>query len=323
MRQCADALAFAKNPKYKESHVLSNQPLCIYHHNCADGFGAAWACWKSFNGNVELYPGKYQTGAPPDELIEGRTVFIVDFSYKRADLRHMCAKAEHVVVLDHHKSAAAELAGLEKECPNLFIVFDMERSGARIAWDYFHGARRLPRLIEHIEDRDLWRFRLPYTREIQAALFSFPYDIKIWDDLITREDGLKALMLDGVAIERKHFKDIAELLESMTQRALILGHNVPCVNLPYIYSSDVGNKLAANEPFAACYWDTKHGRTYSLRSREDSPRCVDVSEIAAAFGGGGHKHAAGFSLSGLRHPWGDTRIIHWEVGEREDATCSG
>lgn len=283
-------------------------PLCIYHHNCADGFGAAWACWKALEGNVELYPGKYQAGLPPDELIAGRTIFVLDFSYKRADMIALCARANRVVVLDHHKSAAEDLKDLPMEVNNLIMFFDMERSGARMSWDYFFGPDMPPpRLIEHIEDRDLWRFRLPYTREIQAALFSFPYDVQIWDGFMA-DPSLKSLMLDGVAIERKHFKDIEELLGSMAHRITIMGYDVPVANLPYTLSSDVGNKLADGEHFAACYWDTKHGRTYSLRSRADSPKCVDVSVIATQFGGGGHKHAAGFSQN-WEQLYSDQRIV--------------
>ena len=53
-------------------------PLCIYHHNCADGFTAAWVVKKAF-GNVDFHPGKYNE-PPPD--VTGRDVIIVDFSYK-------------------------------------------------------------------------------------------------------------------------------------------------------------------------------------------------------------------------------------------------
>ena len=52
--------------------------------------------------------------------------------------------------------------------------------------------------------------------------------------------------------------------------------------------------MSENEPFAACYYETEKGRVYSLRSQEYG---VDVSVIAALFGGGGHKNAAGFRVN--------------------------
>ena len=173
----------------------------------------------------------------------------------------------------------------------------MERSGAMIAWSFFHPFEPIPQLFKHIQDRDLWRFKLPKTRQIQANLFSYPYDFAIWDQIVKCWDtpaDLEMFIAEGAGIERKHFKDIAELLAVTTQRMMIGGHIVPVANLPYTMSSDAGHQLAQGEAFAACYWDTPDGRVFSLRSSEQG---LDVSEIAKLYGGGGHRHAAGFKLT--------------------------
>lgn len=181
----------------------------------------------------------------------------------------------------------------------------MERSGAGIAWDFFHEASR-PKLIDHIEDRDLWRFALPKTREIQAAVFSYPYDFATWDWLMLEAD-LEQLAIEGAAIERKHHKDIDELTKVVTRPMRFrcppldgpapadLGFIVvPMANLPYTLTSDAGHLLCGDEhPFAGCYWDTPEGRVFSLRSREGG---ADVGAIAQQYGGGGHKHASGFRV---------------------------
>ena len=104
---------------------------------------------------------------------------------------------------------------------------------------------------------------------------------------------LQALADQGSAIERKHFKDIAELLAVSARPMVIGGHRVKVANLPYTMSSDAAGKLAEGEPFGACYMDTPDGRVFSLRSHGE--QAVDVSEIAKAYGGGGHKNAAGFT----------------------------
>ena len=263
--------------------------LCIYHANCADGFTAAWVVRKALGeDNVEFYPGFYQT-SPPD--VTGREVILVDFSYKRPVLEQMRDKAKSILILDHHKSAWDDL----KDLPGVTSVFDMYRSGARITWDHYFPGKIAPQVLYHIEDRDLWKFDLQKTREIQAAIFSYEYDFNIWDKFMSlHKDHLDNLSNEGAAIERKHFKDIRELLTVVTRRMNIAGHNVPVANLPYIYSSDAGHILGENEPFAACYWDTPTGRVFSLRSSETG---VDVSDIAKQFGGGGHKHASGFEIS--------------------------
>lgn len=265
--------------------------ICIYHGNCADGFGAAWAVRHALGEQVRFVPGKYGE-APPD--VTGETVYIVDFSYPLDVLKAMSTQAERIVLLDHHKSAAAALSEAALACPNVVVIFDMERSGARIAWDYFFSGVEPPMLLQHIEDRDLWRFELDGTREVQAGLFSYPYDFDVWTRLMFSDDALEALYRDGVAIERKHHKDVAELVKAFQSRRVIGGHDVPVVNLPYTMTSDAGHLMAKGEPFAACYWDTPSHREYSLRSDING---IDVSEVAKGYGGGGHRHAAGFRVT--------------------------
>ena len=277
-------------------------PLCIYHGNCADGFGAAWVVRRALGPDVEFHAGVYQN-APPD--VAGRDVIMVDFSYKRPVLEAMAASAKSILILDHHKTAAEDLAHFQTVPPDydpylrgwmpdkgVYATFDLNRSGAMITWDHFN-ADQPPKLIQHIEDRDLWRFALPGTREIQANVFSYPYDFDVWDTLMGAP--VESLIAEGRAIERKHFKDIAELVKVLRRDMTIGGIVVPVASLPYTLTSDAGHLMATEHPskIGACYWDTPEGRVFSLRSTDDGP---DVSEIAKQYGGGGHAHASGFRV---------------------------
>jgi oligoribonuclease NrnB/cAMP/cGMP phosphodiesterase (DHH superfamily) len=273
--------------------------FCIYHGNCADGFASAWIVRHVLSEeNVDFHAGVYQD---PPPKVSGRNVIMVDFSYKRPVLEQMAQSANAILILDHHKTAEEDLHDLPPPLPfrewrknpaGCSALFDLTKSGAGLTWDYMCVGYRRPDLINHIEDRDLWRFALEGTREIQANVFSWPYDFEVWDRLM--RTPVKNLRAEGEAIERKHFKDIDELIRVVTRRMKIGGYIVPVANLPYTLTSDAGHKLASNEPFAACYWDTPEGRVFSLRSRPDG---VDVSEIAKQYGGGGHKNAAGFRVS--------------------------
>lgn len=288
------------------------RPLCIHHHPCADGFTSAWVVNKYFNGFVDFHPGVYGE-APPDVM--GRDVILVDFSYKRPVLEQLAEKAHSILILDHHKTAQADLAGwpeapplneLRKSVwdgrgttgPCVFTSFDMERSGAQMAWDYFFSNEKRPKLVDYVADRDLWKFALPFSREIAAALFSYDYNFGIWTETMLRLEtggGFQDLASTGAAIERKHHKDITELLKQTQRMMTIGGMAVPVANLPYTMASDAAGKLAETAPFGACYFDRGDGqRQFSLRSRGDSG--TDVSEIAKKYGGGGHRNAAGFQV---------------------------
>lgn len=265
-----------------------NRPLVIYHGNCADGFAAAWCFWRKYHGDADYIGGVYQQ-APPD--VTGRDVYLVDFSYKRSVVEEMLTKAHSVTLIDHHKTAIEDLAGLEY----LKTFTDLERSGATLAWDYLYPNEDRPLLLGHIEDRDLWRFKLAGTREIQALVFSYEYDFERWDRLMKADQTeLLKMTAAGAAIERKHHKDVAELVKICERRMTIGGHDVPVASLPYTLVSDAAHAMAQGEPFAACYWDTAEGRIFGLRAAEDG---LDVSEIAKGYGGGGHAKAAGFKVN--------------------------
>jgi oligoribonuclease NrnB/cAMP/cGMP phosphodiesterase (DHH superfamily) len=267
------------------------RPLVIYHGNCADGFSAAWCFWRKYRDGADYVAGVYQQPPPCTDL---RDVFLVDFSYKRAVVEQMLNTAASVTLIDHHKTAVEDLAGLENVYDRFHKFTDLDRSGATLAWDFLFPDEPRPLLLGHVEDRDLWRFKLPGTREIQANVFSYGYDFATWDRLMAADQvELLKMTVAGAAIERKHHKDIAELVAVCKRRLPIGGFAVWAASLPYTLTSDAGHLMAQGEPFAACYWDTADGRVFSLRSTDDG---MDVSEVAKRYGGGGHVHAAGFKV---------------------------
>lgn len=268
-----------------------NDQLIIYHGNCVDGFGAAWAARQQYP-DAEFYAGKYQE-PPPD--VTGKYVYMLDFSYKRDVTRQMAKQAKQIIIIDHHKSAEQDLRIDPNDLiPGVEVFFDMNKSGAMLAWEFFNINKPVPELIKYIQDRDLWRHELPNTHEVSAALFSYSYDFDVWDGLMLGTNSIAALVEEGRGILRKQKKDLEELLPQTKRPMFIGGYSVYGANLPYQFSSEAGHILAEGMPFGATYFDTPEGRQFSLRSREDG---IDVSEIAKQYGGGGHKHAAGFRVS--------------------------
>jgi oligoribonuclease NrnB/cAMP/cGMP phosphodiesterase (DHH superfamily) len=288
--------------------LFKTEVICIYHDKCADGFGSAWCLWVK-NKLVDFHPAGYGS-QPPD--VKGKIVYILDFSYSREVIEKMAEDAVAVIILDHHKTAEEDLFGYptpptveemssvssssDWAAGNVFAIFDMERSGAGISWDYFNGGER-PKMIDYIEDRDLWKFKHKETRAFQANLFSYDYDFMAWTEVYMRTtfglDGMEKFLAEGEAIERNHQKNVRELSEFLARPMNIAGYDVEVASVPHTLCSDVGHALAKKNPFGASYWDTKSSRKFSLRSTDDG---IDVSEVAKLFGGGGHRNAAGFSV---------------------------
>lgn len=272
---------------------MSN-PLVIYHGTCADGFTAAWACWI-LHPEWEYFAATHGH-QPPD--VTGREVYMLDFSYKYLVIKDMAMKATSITIIDHHKTAEGELNKLFADtaaAANVSVMFDIYKSGARLAWEHFHPDNHIPLLVLYVEDRDLWKFSLVKSREINANIFSYPYDFNVWSDL--SEDinlNFGGFVAEGAAIERKHHKDVAELVAAFKHKMCIDGIDVWVANIPYTMTNDAGVLMSTGEPFAACYWITPTQVVFSLKSAEDG---MDVSIIAAKYGGGGHAHSAGFQVS--------------------------
>lgn len=276
--------------------LFPRKPLVVYHKSCSDGFGAMWCFWQKFGYSYEYTPGSYAEGHFDLDNFHDRDVVLVDFSYKRNIVAQIIEVAKSVKIIDHHKSALEDLEGLEGLD---FCNSTIEHSGAMLAWMYLNPGVEAPWAIQLIEDRDLWKFKHAATKDFSQYLFSLDYDINVWDQAIDDAEEANtffAMCKEGAAIERKHMKDVRELLNQVTRHMEVSGYDIPVANVPYTMASDAGNMLSRDEPFAATYYDTEHGRHFSLRSHKDNPQAVDVSKIAFEYGGGGHKHASGFKV---------------------------
>jgi oligoribonuclease NrnB/cAMP/cGMP phosphodiesterase (DHH superfamily) len=269
-----------------------SKTLVIYHAACNDGFCAAW-CARKAHPNAQFYPAMHGQ-MPPD--VTGRDVFILDFAYKRKTLLEMKAKAKSITVIDHHKTAAEDLKGLA------FCIFDMSKSGASLAWNYFCKGEA-PWIVSYTEDRDLNKWNLPFSREINAAMNSYPFDFKAWDALEriypTAQITNSPLVAEGKTVLR--FQE--RLIESILNHAkpvILDGHKVMAANTSCIFS-EVANRLAQENLFGVAWYKREDGKfVHSLRSKQlpkDDPMYVDVSSIAASHGGGGHPHSAGFETT--------------------------
>lgn len=295
----------------------------IYHGNCPDGCGAALAAYMALGDEhngvpVEYIPASY--GQVPPSIPPSSCVYLLDFSYPRPVLEAL-AGGNRLVVLDHHATAKADLEGLPG------CHFDMDRSGAVMAWEYFFPDKRVPEFFRYLQDRDLWKFALPESREVSAAVGSYPFDFRLWHEWITDVKSgdaktVRRLMKEGevcLRLKRQQVENMARhwrwarldalgghvetyhtsaMPENLVPQYGAVGTSLwqcPCANAT-VFFSEVAEALLEKHPdapFAAYYSDRADGRRqWGLRSRPE----FDCSIVAKAFGGGGHKQAAGFVI---------------------------
>lgn len=304
----------------RKTKKMDPKPVCIYHADCADGFASAYVVWKyAKDQDIEVIFEEGIHGKEPDyDLLKDALVYFVDFCYKSDVMKKVSSIAKKVIILDHHKSVyedliqnmalpenVQELLNYVKQTTenkiewihlskNINYNYGVKGySGVGVTWDYFYKDIEMPFLLQCIQDRDLWKWKIDKSKQILKGLDLYEYDFEVWDDLINHSDVLDFLYSAGVTIEQYEEREMEKLIHSnLNYLDTTIWGAIPLINCPASWISDVGSKLASGYPFVFLFYFTAEGVKCAFRSID-----VDVGKIAELFGGGGHKNSAGFSLT--------------------------
>jgi oligoribonuclease NrnB/cAMP/cGMP phosphodiesterase (DHH superfamily) len=288
----------------------------LYHANCFDGFGAKYAAWRKFGDEAEYLAVNYGQPIPQkllnailsskalDKKIE---LYILDFSYPRGSLELLRGMCDTLVVLDHHKTAKEDLEGLD------YAIFDMDKSGAVLAWEYFHPDTEIPAIILDIQDGDLWKFERPFTEEIRAVLPTLQGQIDDLHAAVTDEEIYADMISEGGVLLAAENIEIKHRVPNHVHKTTLFGHSCGCINCTTLISK-TGSSVCSDESLGcdiALMYQIVGAGNVMLSFRASKNTDVDVSAIAKRFGGGGHAKAAGgrCSLMALRN------ILDGEYGE--------
>jgi uncharacterized protein len=314
-----DAVPIGENRQMTQS-----VPVTVYYHaDCLDGFGAAYAAWRRFGDAARYRPMHHGENWDVAD-VEGCDVFILDFSFRPDVLTRMADHARSVCQIDHHVSARDDWADRLVSEPGtarshfrdpsgrLALDFDLDKSGARLAWEHFHPDTPVPLALLHIEDQDLWRFRLPGTRAFCRALRLRSFSFDAWNavvDAASAPDGpaYLALLAEGEAVDRFISLEVERLAASSLVMPVTL--ELPdagsgklqsveglAINANAVFASDLGGRLAERSGTFGLVWYLAADGVVKASLR--ACNTVNVARIAQFYGGGGHPNAAGF-----RMPW--------------------
>jgi uncharacterized protein len=276
--------------------------VVLYHNDCTDGFSSAWVAWKKF-GNRADYIG-INPGTAPIDGLKNKEVYMLDLVYPVQYLKKLVADNKKFIAIDHHVSNQKSFVLIKDG------LFDNNHSGAVLAWKYFYPETKIPKLLAHIEDMDLWKFKISGSKELIAYLDTINFDFKKWSEAVKSvEDKIKyqEYLNKGAFILKYQDGLIESIITNHAVSVNFLGYKAYAVNSP-IFNSQIANALYKKLPPIGIVWaqEVDGGIHVSLRS----DGTVDVSKIASKFnGGGGHKKSAGFYVKSCpKLPWKDANV---------------
>ena len=257
----------------------------IYHKACSDGFAAAYAAWRLLGNRAEYIAAAHGEEAPS---VRGKHVVCLDFAYPNAITKQLIAEAASFLVIDHHKSTMVDLVDVPQ------AHFDMTKSGAMLAWEFFHPGEEPPKFIRYVQDRDLWQWKLPYSKEFSASFDMVPFEFERFDEFCSDSVFDAAVRQGGHVLSHKR----AAVLQMASRGAKrrLKGFDAMVVNASH-WIDEVGNYLSRDAELGVV-WYYNHNKKMSFVSLRSNDENVDVSEIAKCFGGGGHRGAAAFRWEG-------------------------
>lgn len=309
---------------------------CFYHNADLDGICSA-AIFHQKYPDAELIGINYGDPFPWDDIEPREPVCMVDFSLQPfSEMVKLRQLTDALVWIDHHKSALsdADKEGWKTDAEmgenSAVVVPGLRRDGigaCALIWEYWFPRKPLPRAVELLARYDVWDHEdsdtLPFQYGIRIKNYSHDPADPAWS-LVLDESGefgqlapeVASCLEDGRAILRYIDND-----NTIKAKALCFEHELmwpgklPGEDLFRQGSRRALRCLAANfgpsnSKLFDSLWDPEKYDamllysyrpknklwTISLYTTRDD---VDVSVVAKAYGGGGHKGAAGFQVEEL------------------------
>ena len=280
--------------------------IVVYHHPCTDGLTAAACAFLKFGSDATYI--KLSLERKRDYLEEllplltnredNANVYFLDCAPLLEEIPLFGNHA--ITILDHHKTNAEDLQHImDLGMDNVRTIFDMKRSGAGLAWDFFHAGKLRPMMVDYVQDRDLWKFEYESTRAFGMGLSTIPETIENYVEIL--KDNYKVIdcCKQGRVIEQYVDQKILRACKHNVKIRTIGSYNAIFINSTENVS-DVGDRSLLMYPTAQLavvyqHYPTDNTFKLSLRSRQSED--IDVGKVAQLYRGGGHKNSSGCVVS--------------------------
>jgi len=273
--------------------------VCIYHKNCNDGSTAAAILLTKFP-DCKLFA--FDHGYKDEDMEnllnnieEGDTVYIVDFALRsEKDYEKIFQKAKEIINLDHHITVKDKLQQIAQKYPNFKFIFDNNKSGASITWQYLYGDN-YPEFVKLVEDKDIWKWEYgEKTKYLNAFLTMYtdkPEEIK---NMLNQD--INELLEKGKIISDYNDFLINRFVEKAKELPLKIGDYIVKGYNACLFQSEIGNLLSTQNDQAVALFNFS-GTNVKLSFRSLDHHNPSAADLAQILGGGGHRNASGAMIT--------------------------
>lgn len=285
--------------KEDKSVAKTTKKIIVFYHDDLDGFTGAWAAWKKLKDKANYILINYDEDVGNEMLqLKGKEIYFIDCSFKIQEMLNLASKNK-VILIDHHFSS--------KKKANLLpgSVFDDKHSAAFLSWKYFQDGKKAPLIVRYVEDYDIWKFKMPHSKELTTVLNLRSFNFKVWDEtakMFQNKNKRKELIKKGQTII-DYQKSLIGELSNKGQEVVFEEYDAIAVNSP-ILLSEIGNHIYTKTGKIGIVWSYKGKKAPKIHVSLRGNGKINLSKLAEKFGGGGHKAAAGFAIEGkINFPW--------------------
>ncbi len=301
-------------PSPAHVYIVSHGPGCL------DGVTAAVSVAR-YHAGATLIPCFASTSRidevlrsiNPDDVPTGSEVWITDISWTQEEtndhLRQLAARGIKLYWFDHHRTAISRHANGAIHAPFTDYVLSEAVSGARLVYEYLEkqlaasgrhneAFTAFAPVVAQADDNDRWIHAISGSRELALTVSTLSGTDQGNLDAYHALLAIDAQVTYTPAMQAAYEKATQEIKDSfaLAEQSQV---RLPLPDSPYTviaavcdgHPSEIGDrwgKQADNTVIAL--FDRKNGGV-SLRR---SPGCdIDLSQLAQAFGGGGHPAASG------------------------------
>lgn len=298
--------------------------IICYHHNDHDGIVAAAVVAEYWRGSkdveLDFRMVDYSCDLRLDDINERdiHEIFFLDYSFSGTknyeslinlyERFKAAGKGERVYWIDHHKSS------INLDIPGISGYRNSKYCGAVLTWLYFNASGvtsrsvidrdmelskvpHFPVFLKYIDDYDCWKKQFPETNDIHYGFNTIDPLDPVFHTLLGNDnekalDLIKQYEMVGNGVQRYlEFENKNYHVDMYGFEVCFCGHKAFALNRKgnSLMFGDLVDKYDIVIPFY--YNGSTRLWNYSLFTKRDD---LDVEELAARFGGGGHKQAAGF-----------------------------